>query len=97
MTTDIGSQQIVRKSKTVDLRIGIKENLRGRQYLEIRQFVGAARGRAPRGRVPTDKGVTIGIGQITALREAIEAAEAEARELGLLQPGVMPTTTGAVI
>jgi len=94
MSTKIGSQQIVEKSKTVDLRVGIHENSGGRKYLEIRQFVGAY---ANDGRVPSQKGITLGVAQIPALREAIEAAETEARELGLLQPGVMPTTTGAVI
>ena len=71
---------IIDKGRTSDVRVSLNE-FHGRTYLDIRTHVVVD---ATGDRVPTRKGVTLPINKIPQLREAIEAIEAEARELGLL-------------
>ncbi len=71
---------IIEKGRTSDVRVSLSE-YNGRTYLDIRTHVVVD---ATGDRVPTRKGITLAINKIPELREAIEAAEAEARELGLL-------------
>ena len=71
---------IIEKGRTSDVRVSLSE-FHGRSYLDIRTHVVVD---ATGDRVPTRKGVTLAIDKIPQLREAIEAVETEARELGLL-------------
>jgi hypothetical protein len=71
---------IIEKGRTSDVRVSLNE-FHGRSYLDIRTHVVVD---AMGDRVPTRKGCTLPVGKIPELRAALEKAEAEARDRGLL-------------
>ncbi len=68
------------KNKTQNLVVSLSE-FNGHHLLDVRVFAAFVQGDEPK---PTKKGISIAIGRLLALIEALRDAEAEARRRGLL-------------
>jgi hypothetical protein len=71
----------IQKNGSEELRVSL-DHFRGHDLLDIRVFAAFTAANVP---MPTKKGLSIRVDLIPELREALEAAEAKARELGLLE------------
>ena len=71
---------IIEKSKTRDIRVNLA-TYRGTTNVDIRTFVVANATE----RVPTKQGVSVPPGLLGELIKALQAAEHEARQLGLIE------------
>jgi hypothetical protein len=80
MTTDIAT---IEKNRSEELRIALKE-YEGHDYVDIRTYVEPYADHG-QGRVPTKKGVTLGVAKLPALIEVLREAERGARAAGLLK------------
>ena len=73
----------IEKNRSEELRVALKE-FKGRRYLDIRTFIEPYADEG-QGRVPTKKGVTLGLAKLPELIAALQQAEEEARAAGLFQ------------
>ena len=80
MTTDIAT---IEKNRSEELRIALKE-YEGHHYVDLRTYTEPYSDHG-QGRVPTKKGVTLGVAKLPALIEALREAEERARAAGLLK------------
>jgi len=68
------------KNKTENVVVSLSE-FNGHHLLDVRVFAAFVQGDEPK---PTKKGISIAIGRLPALIDALRDAEAEARRRGLL-------------
>ncbi len=79
MKTDIAT---IEKNKIEELRVALKE-YKGHDYVDVRTYVEPYADEG-QGRVPTKKGVALALTKLPELIAALQQAESEAREAGLL-------------
>ena len=80
MTTEIAT---IEKNKLEELRIALKE-FKGYRLIDVRTYVEPYTDEG-QGRVPTKKGVTLGLAKLPEFIAALHEAERQVRAAGLLK------------